>query len=158
VHEKFCLLQQKELAVVGLNIIVRTRDSIEQTWKKRISRSVQLWNKHYRQFKGMLNKSVRENMNVTTSPQVIWTTLIDCFQMFKGLAASCCNVFALSIKLLYDEEYLHIPDALDLKRISKLHKEHHGVHGMFGSLDWIACTPLGKSVQRDGTFETPTVH
>jgi hypothetical protein len=29
---------------------------------------------------------------------------------------------------------------------------------MFGSLDWIACTPLGKSVQRDGTFETPTVH
>jgi DNA mismatch repair ATPase MutL len=30
VHEKFCLLQQKELAVIGFDIIVRTRDSIEQ--------------------------------------------------------------------------------------------------------------------------------
>jgi hypothetical protein len=34
VHEKFCFLQQKELAVIGFDIIVRTRDSIEQRWKK----------------------------------------------------------------------------------------------------------------------------
>ena len=77
-------------------------------------------------------------------------TFIDYFQMSKGLAARCCDVFALSMKLLYGEEYLRIPDALDLKRIAKLHKERHGVNGMFGSLDWIACTPLGKIVQRDG--------
>jgi hypothetical protein len=64
-------------------------------------------------------------------------TFIDYFQMSKGLAARCCDVFALLMKLLYDEEYLRIPDALDLKRIAKLHKERHGVNGMFGSLDCI---------------------
>ena len=46
-------------------------------------------------------------------------TFIDYFQMSKGLAARCCDVFALSMKLLYDEEYLCTPDALDLKRIDK---------------------------------------
>ena len=40
VHEKFCLLQEKELAVIGHDIYDRTRDSIEQRWKKRISKSV----------------------------------------------------------------------------------------------------------------------
>jgi hypothetical protein len=55
--------------------------------------------------------------------------------MSKGLAARCCDVFALSMKLLYDEEYLHIPDTLDLKRITKIHKKRHGVNGMFGCLD-----------------------
>ena len=53
----------------------------------------------------------------------------------KCQTARCCDVFALSVKLLYDEEYLHTPDTLDLKRIAKLHKECHGVNGMFGSLD-----------------------
>ena len=62
-------------------------------------------------------------------------TFIDYFQMSKGLAARCCDVFALSMKLLNDEIYRRIPDALDLKRIAKLHKERHGVNGMFGSLD-----------------------
>jgi len=52
VHEKFCLLQQQELANVGVHTYIRTRDSIEQRWKKRISKSVQLWNKYYRQLKG----------------------------------------------------------------------------------------------------------
>ena len=56
--------------------------------------------------------------------------------MSKGLVAvRCCDVFALSIKLLYDEDYIRTPDALDLRRIAKLHKERHGVNGMFGSLD-----------------------
>ncbi len=35
---------------------MRTKDSIKQRWKKRIAKSVQLWNKHYKQLKGM-NKS-----------------------------------------------------------------------------------------------------
>ena len=61
VHEKFCFLQQKELAVIGFDIIVWTRDSIEQRWKKRISRSVQLWNKHYRQLKGMQKSGWNED-------------------------------------------------------------------------------------------------
>ena len=30
VHEKFCFLQQKELAVIGFDISVWTRDSIQQ--------------------------------------------------------------------------------------------------------------------------------
>jgi hypothetical protein len=75
-------------------------------------------------------------------------TFIDYFQMSKGLAARCCDVFALSMKLLNDEIYRRIPDALDLKRIAKLHKERHGVNGMFGSLDCMH-TPW-KSCPRDG--------
>jgi hypothetical protein len=64
-------------------------------------------------------------------------TFIDYFhQMSKGLNARCCDVFDLSMKLLYDEKYLRTSDALDFKRIAKLHKEGHGVNGMpFGSLD-----------------------
>ena len=53
VHEKFCMLQKSEL---GSDSYTRNKESIEQRWKKRISKSVQLWNKHYRQLKGT-NKS-----------------------------------------------------------------------------------------------------
>ena len=56
VHDKFCIMQQKELVKSGQHIQVQAEDSIEQRWKKRISKSVQLWNKHYKQLKGM-NKS-----------------------------------------------------------------------------------------------------
>jgi hypothetical protein len=41
--------------------------------------------------------------------------------MSKGLAATCCEMFAVVMKLIYDEEYLRLPDALDLKRIIELH-------------------------------------
>jgi hypothetical protein len=64
-------------------------------------------------------------------------TFINYFQMSKGLAARSCDVFALSMKLLYNEEYLRSPDALDLKRNAKFYKECHGVNGMFGSLDYM---------------------
>ena len=65
-------------------------------------------------------------------------TFIDYFQMSKGLAAAhCCEMFAVVMKLIYDEEYLRLPDALDLKRIIKLHKKWDGVKGMLGSLDCI---------------------
>jgi hypothetical protein len=90
-------------------------------------------------------------------------TFIDCFQMSKGLAARCCDVLALSMKLRYDEEYLRTPDTLDLKRIAKLHKEHHSVNGMFGSLDcmhtpWKNC-PKGWQASFKSEKETcgPTV-
>jgi hypothetical protein len=50
------MLPQKELVESGQYIQVQTKDSIEQRWKKRIAKSVQQWNKHYKQLKGM-NKS-----------------------------------------------------------------------------------------------------
>ena len=46
------------------------------------------------------------------------------------------KMFAFEMKLIYNEEYLRISDALDLKRVIELHKERDGrVNGMFGSLD-----------------------
>jgi len=52
VHDKFCMLQQKELVESGQHIQVQTKDSIKQRWKKRIAKSVQLSNKLYKQLKG----------------------------------------------------------------------------------------------------------
>lgn len=90
-------------------------------------------------------------------------TFIDYFQMSKGLAATCCEMFAVVMKLIYDEEYLRLPDALDLKRINELHKKRHGVNGMFGSLDcmhtaWKNC-PKGWQASFKSGKETcgPTV-
>ena len=62
-------------------------------------------------------------------------TFTDYFQMSPGLAAKCCDKFAETMKERYDEEYLRIPDATDLKMMILLHKERHQVNGMFGSLD-----------------------
>ena len=84
-------------------------------------------------------------------------TFIDYYlQMSKGLAATCCKIFAVVMKLMYDEEYLHIPDALDLKRIIELHKECHGMNGMFASLDcmhtaWKNCPKGWQASFKSGT-------
>ena len=59
----------------------------------------------------------------------------DYFQMSKALASKCCEEFANMMRCIYSEEYLRIPDANDLKSITKLRQEVHGVRGMFGSLD-----------------------
>jgi hypothetical protein len=69
VHEKFCLLQQKEFAEIGVNTYIGTKDSIKQRWKKRISKSVQLWNKYYttRQLKGT-QKVVGMKINTSRRP------------------------------------------------------------------------------------------
>jgi hypothetical protein len=58
------------------------------------------------------------------------------------------------MQVRYDEEYLCIPDALDLK-IVKLHKEHHGVNGIFVSLDcmhtpWKNCPKHGRHHSKAG--------
>jgi hypothetical protein len=83
--------------------------------------------------------------------------------MSMSLAARCSDVFALSMKLLYDEEYLCTPNGLDIKRIAMLHKECHGVDGMLGSLDcmhtpWENC-PKGWQASFNSGKETcgPTV-
>jgi hypothetical protein len=60
--------------------------------------------------------------------------------MSKALAAKCCDEFADTVQSLYCEEYLRVPDAVDLKNISILHQKSHGVDGMFGSLD---CLHIG---------------
>jgi hypothetical protein len=59
----------------------------------------------------------------------------DYFQMSKALASKCCEEFANMMRYIYSDEYLRIPDANDLKSITRLHHEVHGVRGMFGSLD-----------------------
>jgi hypothetical protein len=51
VLEKYVILSEKYLADNGVEIPVRNKDSIEQRWKKKISKSVQVWNKFYRQLK-----------------------------------------------------------------------------------------------------------
>ena len=56
VHEKFLILSQKHFSDHDLEMPFRTKESIEQRWKKKISKSVQLWNKFYKQLK-YINKS-----------------------------------------------------------------------------------------------------
>jgi hypothetical protein len=50
VHKKFCWLQQKELNENDHTIHFSTEDSIKRRWKKK-SKSVKLWDKHYRYLK-----------------------------------------------------------------------------------------------------------
>ena len=46
--QEILLLQQKEL---GSDTYTGNKDSVKQRWRKRISKNVQLWNKHYWQLK-----------------------------------------------------------------------------------------------------------
>jgi hypothetical protein len=62
-------------------------------------------------------------------------TFSDYFQMSKNMAKDCCRNFALVIKELYAAEYLRVPTSEDIRNITRLHQDKHGVPGMFGSLD-----------------------
>ena len=62
-------------------------------------------------------------------------TFRDYFQMSATLAKTCCKKFYKVVVKLYQFEYLRMPTSEDLNNITKLHKEVHGVDGMFGSLD-----------------------
>jgi Plant transposon protein len=62
-------------------------------------------------------------------------TFRDYFEMSTPLTRKCCKHFDQTIRKIYTAEYLRCPDSVDIKRINKLHKEIHGVDGMFGSLD-----------------------
>jgi hypothetical protein len=88
VHEKFCLLQQKELAIIGHDIYIRTRDSIEQRWKKRISKNVQLWNKHYRQLKGMQKSGWNEDKYVEEASALYKSHTGETFRFAKCVPVS----------------------------------------------------------------------
>ena len=61
VLEKYVILSEKYLADNGVEIPVRNKDSIEQRWKKKISKSVQLWNKFYRQLKSVKRSGWNED-------------------------------------------------------------------------------------------------
>jgi len=62
-------------------------------------------------------------------------TFTDYFQMSVDLAKECCRNFDRVMKELYAEEYLRLPTLQDIKSITRLHEEKHGIPGMFGSLD-----------------------
>jgi hypothetical protein len=49
VHENFLILSQKHFSDHDLEMPFTTNESIEQRWKKKISKFVQLWNKFSRQ-------------------------------------------------------------------------------------------------------------
>jgi hypothetical protein len=53
VHERFVILSRRHSIENGIEIPLRNKESIEQRWKKKISKSVQLWNKVYRQLKSL---------------------------------------------------------------------------------------------------------
>jgi hypothetical protein len=61
VLEKFVILSEKYLANNGVEIPVQNKDSIEQRWKKKISKSVQVWNKFYRQLKSVKQSGWNED-------------------------------------------------------------------------------------------------
>ena len=61
VLEKYVILSEKYLADNGVEIPVRNKDSIEQRWKKKISKSVQVWNKFYRQLKAVKRSGWNED-------------------------------------------------------------------------------------------------
>jgi hypothetical protein len=79
----------------------------------------------------------------------------DYFQMSKALAAKCCDEFADMVQSLYCEEYLRVPDAVDLKNITILHQKSHRVDGMFDSLDcmhnaWKNCPKAWQALFKSG--------
>lgn len=47
--------------------------------------------------------------------------------MSAALASKCCEEFAIMMRQVYGEEYLCIPDENDIKDITQLHHEVHGV-------------------------------
>jgi len=53
VHDRFVILLRRHSIENGIEIPLRNKESIEQRWKKKISKSVQLWNKFYRQLKSL---------------------------------------------------------------------------------------------------------
>ena len=79
----------------------------------------------------------------------------DYFQMSAALASKCCEEFAIMMRQVYGEEYLRIPDENDIKNITQLHHEVHGVRGMFGSLDcmhtrWKNCPKAWQQSYQSG--------
>jgi hypothetical protein len=85
----------------------------------------------------------------------------DYFQMSPSMVKRCCLEFNKMIPILFGDEYIRLPTAKDLKAVSGLHKEVHGVDGMFGSLDcmhtyWKNC-PVAWQASFQGRNSGPTI-
>ncbi|CAJ1969827.1 unnamed protein product [Cylindrotheca closterium] len=57
------------------------------------------------------------------------------YKMSANLAIQACKEFDNVIGELYEEEFLRVPTAEDLRNISKLHESKFGVKGLFAFLD-----------------------
>jgi hypothetical protein len=53
VHDRFGILSEEHNVKNGIEIPMRNSLSLEQRWKKKISKCVQLWDKFYRQLKSV---------------------------------------------------------------------------------------------------------
>jgi hypothetical protein len=92
-------------------------------------------------------------------------TFTDYFQMSVDFAKECCRNFDNAMKQLYAEEYLRIPTSNDIRNITRLHEEKHGIAGMFGSLDcmhvpWKNCPKAWQASfvsGNDGKKRTPSL-
>jgi len=85
----------------------------------------------------------------------------DYFQMSTSFARVCCNNFDATIKLVYQEEYLRVPDTNDLQAIMNLHHSVHGINGDLGKLDcmhttWKNC-PKAWAGSFQGKEGVPTI-
>ena len=85
----------------------------------------------------------------------------DYFQVSKTHARIIRRNFDIVLRELYQEEYLRMPTAEDLKSLSDLHQQVHGVPGMLGSLDcmhnaWKNC-PIAWQGAYQGAKKIPTL-
>jgi Plant transposon protein len=92
---------------------------------------------------------------------VLHHTFTDYFQMSRQYASDCCKHFAVLVLRRYTQEFLRCPTEDDLRKITKLHKQVHGVDGMLGSLDcthtfWKNC-PKGWQGSYKGKEGKPTI-
>jgi hypothetical protein len=83
-------------------------------------------------------------------------TFTDYFQMSVDLAKECCRNFDRAMKELYAEEYLRLPTSHNMKSITHLHEEKHGLPGMFGSLDCMH-TPWKNVSGHDSKKKSPSL-
>jgi hypothetical protein len=83
------------------------------------------------------------------------------YAMSRVLARQCCVEFDKSMSELYVNKYIRKPSTDDLKNITNLHNEIHGVPGMYGSLDcmhhaWKNCPTAWKGSYQ-GKAGKPTI-
>ena len=88
-------------------------------------------------------------------------TFSDYFQMSKTLSKECYNNFLFRVTELYKDEYLRLPTEADIKAVTRLHKNVHGINGMFGSLDcmhtyWNKC-PVAWQGSFKGKGHKPSI-
>ena len=85
VLEKYVILSEKYHFENGVEIPVRNKESIEQRWKKKISKPVQLWNKLYRQVKSLPQSGWNEDNYVEEAGKLYQEEVGEPFKCAKCL-------------------------------------------------------------------------